>query len=198
MSFTPEQKAYHLRKMRTRMFRMDVNKDGFISREDYELMGIRLAEHSGMTGEQAETAKKQFLKVVDMVNLKPGVKTPLEEAAKKVNEALLTSMTATERSAFINDIHDLLFDAIDTNNDGHISLSEFKVYLNIIAPDIEEDKIVYSFNTIDTDKNGEISREEFLAAANDFLQGVEETELSKVFFGPLLDWSILQELWPIN
>ena len=165
------------------MFRMDVNKDGFISREDYELMGNKLAEHSGMTGEQAEAAKKQFLKVADMVNLKPGVKTPLEEAAKKANEALLTSMTATERSAFINDIHDLLFDAIDMNNDGHISLSD---YLNIIAPDIEEDKIVYSFNTIDTDKNGEISHEEFLAAANDFFQGVEETELSKVLFGPLL------------
>ena len=169
------------------MFRMDMNKDGFISHEDFELMGIKLAEHSGMTGEQAEAAKKQFLKIADMANLKPGVKTPLEEAAKKANEALLTSMTARERTALISDTHDLLFDAIDTNNDGHISLSEFKVYLNIIAPDIEEDKIVHSFDTIDTDKNGEISREEFLAAANDFLQGVEETELSKVFFGPLLD-----------
>ena len=167
------------------MFRMDMNKDGFISREDYELMGIKLAEHSGMTGEQSEAAKNQFLKVADTINLKPGLKTPLEEAAKKANEALLTSTTAA--SALTNDIHDLLFDAIDTNNDGHISLSEFKVYLNIIAPDIEEDKIVYSFNTIDTDKNGEISREEFLAAAIDFFHGVEETELSKVFFGPLLD-----------
>jgi Ca2+-binding EF-hand superfamily protein len=187
MSFTPEQKAYHLRKMRTRMFRLDINKDGFISREDYELMGIKLAELSGMTGEQAEAAKKQFLKVADMVNVKPGVKTPLEEAAKKASESLLVTMTAKERSALINDTHNLVFDAIDTNKDGHISLSEFKVYLKIIAPGIEEDKISHSFSTIDSDKNGEISREEFLAAANDFLQGVEETEVSKVFFGPLLD-----------
>jgi Ca2+-binding EF-hand superfamily protein len=81
----------------------------------------------------------------------------------------------------------MLFDAVDTNKDGHISLSEFKIYLNILVPDIEEDMIAHSFNTIDTDKNGEISREEFLAAAHDFLQGVEETEISKVFFGPLLD-----------
>ena len=169
------------------MFRMDINKDGYISREDFELMGKKLAEYSGMTGEQAEGTKKQFLKVADMIDLKPGVKTPLEEAAKKANESLLISMTARERNALISDTHDLLFDAIDTNNDGHISVSEFKVYLNIIAPDIAEDEIVYSFDTIDTDKNGEISREEFLAAANDFLQGVEETEVSKVFFGPLLD-----------
>jgi Ca2+-binding EF-hand superfamily protein len=119
--------------------------------------------------------------------MKPGVMTPLEEAAKKANEALLSSTTAKEMSALIEDTHNLLFDAMDTNNDGHISLSEFKIYLNIFAPDIEEDKIAHSFDTIDTDKNGEISREEFLAAGNDFLQGVEETEVSKVFFGPLLD-----------
>ena len=169
------------------MFRMDINKDGYISREDFELMGKKVAELSGMTGEQAEASKQQFLKVADMINLKPGVKTPLEEAAKRANESLLISMTARERNALISDTHDLLFDAIDTNNDGHISVSEFRVYLNIIGPEIAEDEIIHSFNIIDTDKNGEISREEFLAAANDFLQGVEETEVSKVFFGPLLD-----------
>ena len=110
MSFTPEQKAYHLRKMRTRVFRLDVNKDGYISREDFELMTKKLAEYSGMTGEHAEAAKKQFLKIADMGNLKPGVKTPLEEAAKRAHESL-TSMTARERGA-VNDTHDLLFDAM--------------------------------------------------------------------------------------
>ena len=81
----------------------------------------------------------------------------------------------------------MLFDAIDTNKDGHISVEEFKVYLTLIAPGVEEDEIVHSFDVIDADKNGEISREEFLAAAQDFLLGVEETELSKAFLGPLLD-----------
>jgi Ca2+-binding EF-hand superfamily protein len=170
------------------MFRLDINKDGFISREDFELMGIKLAEHSGMTGEQAEAAKEQFLKIADRgLNLKPGVVTPLEEVAEKASESLLTSTTAKEMNTIMNDTHNLLFDVLDTNKDGHISLSEFKVYLNILVPDIEEDMIAHSFDAIDTDKNGEISREEFLAAAHDFLQGVEETEVSKVFFGPLLD-----------
>ena len=59
--------------------------------------------------------------------------------------------------------------------------------MNLIAPEVKEDEIVYSFDAIDADKNGEISREEFLAAAQDFLLGVEETELSKAFLGPLLD-----------
>ena len=83
MSFTAEQKAYHLHKMRTRIFRININKDGFIS---HELMGIKLAEHSGMTGEKAEAAKKQFLKVADMINLKPGVNI----IAPEIGEDLIT------------------------------------------------------------------------------------------------------------
>lgn len=186
MSFTNEQRAYHLRKLRTRMTRLDINNDGFISREDYELMGKKLAEHSGMTKEQAEETNKEMMKIADAFNLKPGVKVPLEEAAKRASETIL-SMSPAERKASIRDSHDLLFNAIDTNKDGHISVSEFKIYFKVIAPGTSEAEVIHSFNTIDTNKNGEISHEEFMAAAEDFLHGVEETELSKAFFGHLLD-----------
>ena len=137
------------------MSRMDINNDGYISREDYELMAKKLAEHSGMTGEQAETIKKEFLNVADAFNMKPGVKISVEEAAKKANEANLT-MSPFERKTLLNDTHNLLFDAIDTNKDGYISLEEFKVYFNIIAPGMADDEMFNSFDTIDTDKNGEI------------------------------------------
>ena len=186
MSFTKEQKAYHQRKMRTRMTRLDINKDGYISREDYELIGKKLAKHNGMTREQAEATTKEFLKVADAFNMKPGVKIPLEEAAKKASESLL-SMSSEERKALLTDTHNLLFDAIDTNKDGHISMKEFEVYFKVLAPGISEVEVAHSFDSIDTDKNGEISREEFLAAAEDFMLGVEETELSKAFLGRLLD-----------
>ena len=186
MSFTKEQKAYHLRKMRTRISRLDINKDGFISREDFELMGKKVAEQSGMKGEQAEATKNTFLKIADVLNLKSGVKIPLEEAAKKANESLWL-VSLAERSAILHDTHNLLFDAIDTNKDGHISVKEFKVYMSIFAPGTTEDEIDHSFHTTDANKDGEISCEEFIAAAEDFILGVEETELSKVFLGRLLD-----------
>ena len=60
MSYTKEQKAYFLGKMRTSMSTMDINKDGHISNEDYELMDKRLAEHSQMTEEQGEATKKSL------------------------------------------------------------------------------------------------------------------------------------------
>ena len=156
-----------------------VIKDGYISREDHELMGKKLAEHSRMTKEQVEKAKKDLLKIADKFNLKPGVKIPVEEAAKKASESLL-SMSPAERKALVNDSHNILFDANNNimNKDGHISVKEFKVYFSVIASAISEAEVVHSFNTIDTDMSGEISREEFMAAAEDFLQGVEETESS--------------------
>ena len=168
------------------MTRLDINKDGYISREDYELMGKKLTDQSGITKEQAEKTRKEIMKVADILDLKPGVKIPLEEAAKKASETIL-SMSPAERKASIKVGHNMLFDAIDTNKDGHISVKEFKVYFSIIAPGTSEAEVIHSFNTIDTNKNEEISREEFMTAAEDFLHGVEETELSKVFFGRLLD-----------
>ena len=160
------------------MTRLDINKDGFISREDYELMGKKLAEQSGIIEEQAAATNKEIMMVADAFNLKPRVRGPLEEAAKKANETIL-SMSPAERKAFVTASHNLLFDAIDTNKDGHISVNEFKVYFNVIAPGTSEAEIIHSFNAIDTNKNGEISREEFMAAAEDFIHEVEETELQR-------------------
>ena len=186
MSYTEEQKAYILRKMRVRMSTLDINKDGHISYEDYELMGKKLAEHCQMTGEQAEATKKEFTTFAEMLSMKPGEQISVEEAAKKVSEIILASAPKQNKALF-DKSHNMLFDAIDTNKNGKISVKELKEYFKITVPGVSEAEVTHSFNTIDTNKNGVISQEEFMAAAEDFFRGVEETELSKVFLGRLVD-----------
>ena len=181
-SLTEKQRAYHLQKMRTRFNRLDLNHDGFISREDYELMATKVQECGKLN---AESTRNAFMIVADALGLKPGVKIPVEEAARKANREF-SAMAPEKQLAFLKATHDPLFDALDLNKDGHISSDEFKVYFQIIAPDISEDEVTHSFNVIDSNKDGEISREEFIAAAFDFLHCFEETEISKVFFGRLL------------
>ena len=44
-----------------------------------------------------------------------------------------------------------------------IPWGEFKVYFQIIAPDISEDEVTHSFNVIDSNKDDEISCEELLS-----------------------------------
>ena len=168
------------------MTRLDTNNDGCISREDYEVMSEKLAEYSGMTKEQTESSYKEFMKIADALGFKPGVNIPIETAAQQASEVVF-STPVDKMKALLYDQHNMFFDVIDTNKDGHISLKEFEVYMRVMVPNTSESAIIHSFNTIDTDKNGEISREEFLAAAEDFLLGVEETEVSKVFFGELLN-----------
>ncbi len=124
--------------------------------------------------------------VADAINIKPDVKYGLKEYAPMLSQALL-SKTIEERDTLVYNSHNTLFDVIDTNGDGHISVEEFKVYLKVVAPDVTEDEAKHAFDVIDADKNGEISREEFLTAAEDFFFGKDETEVSRVFWGKLLD-----------
>jgi Ca2+-binding EF-hand superfamily protein len=180
MSVTEQQKAYHLRKVRTRLQRLDINQDGYISREDFELMGKRLIEYSSdITKEKSETILATFATIPDLIGLKPGVKIPLEEMAKIGSDTLLSGKKPPG-------VHDMLFDCIDTNNNGTISIEEYKVYFQVIGPNISDEEMKHSFNTIDSNGDGVISRDEFLAAAEDFFYGVEETELSNVFYGKLV------------
>ncbi len=182
MSLTEQQKAYHLRKMRTRVARLDVNKDGVVSREDFQLMSERLSEYSHLTEQKAKAVNEALMHVADRLHLTPGVKHSLKEMAQKISENMLSRSPALMRKS-----HDPLFDAIDTNGDGHISVEEYKIYLRVVAPEVTGDEAKHAFDVIDADKNGEISREEFLAAATDFFFGVEETEAANVFMGKLVD-----------
>ena len=182
MSLTEQQKAYHLRKMRTRVARLDVNKDGVITREDYILTSERMATYGKLTEEQAKEVREGLMKLADIMNLDKGVQL----SPAKLSETLL-SKTPEQRKAMIQHSHGPLYDVIDTNSDGHISVGEFKVYLKAIAPEVTEEEAEHAFNMIDADKNGEISRDEFFTAAEDFFFGVEETELSRVFLGKLKD-----------
>lgn len=182
MNFTEVQKAYHLRKMRTRVYRMDVNHDGYISREDFELMAKRLVENTCEINEKKrEEIFQAFLSIPDTIGIKSGQKISLEETAKRATHHYL-SLTAERPPEY----HDKLFDCIDTNSDGMISMTEFKIYFKIIGHGITDEEMKHAFGTIDSNGDGKISREEFLAAAEDFYYGVEETELSHAFFGKLL------------
>ena len=161
---------------------MDMNNDGFVSREDFELMAKRLVGNSGkISKEKTDDIFKAFLAIPDYLGVKPGEKLSLEEAAKLANEKYL-SPNAQKPSGY----HDTLFDCIDTDSDGVISMEEFKVYFKIVGHDITDEEIKHAFHTIDANGNGKISRDEFVAAAKDFYFGVEETELSKAFCGKLL------------
>ena len=126
MAYTEEQKAYHLRKMGTQLSRLDYNLDDYISREKF-------AEYSELTEDEVEQTHHKFMKIANVLKLKPGVRIPIEEAAQQASKVLL-SRTSEQRKAIVQDSHNLLFDILDSQNNGCVSYDDFKVYFHVIAP----------------------------------------------------------------
>jgi Ca2+-binding EF-hand superfamily protein len=184
-TLTEKQKAYHLLKMRTRAIRTDVNQDGVLSREDFELIVTRMTEYGKLTKEQSESVHTLSMKMADASGLKPGVKIPVELAAQKNSEKLL-SLTPEQQKGVVQSFQGVLFDTINTSKSGYISVEEFKVYFRAICPDLPEEEVTRSFNTVDTNKDGKLSLDEWMATAQDYMFGVEETDASNYFFGHLL------------
>ena len=88
-SYTSEEKAYHLKKMQVRFSRLDVNKDGFTSREDFDLMAKKMTEFAKLNKEQSDAVEKGFMHVADAYGLRPGVKVPIDDVIQKAHEKLL-------------------------------------------------------------------------------------------------------------
>ena len=145
-----------------------------------------MVEYGKLSKDKADKVLEIFGEMVVLIGCgKPGDKISVEEAIKYAHEQLLTLPEDRWRPK-INETVGGLFHAVDTNGDGVIlSVDEFAVYYMAIGLSREESKRL--FDIIDADKNGEISYEEFMNAADDFYRGTEKTELSKAFFGPLVD-----------
>ena len=169
--------------MRTRVYRMDKNHDGYISCQDFQFIAKNLAENTqGICKEKTEEIFAAYSEMADLHGLKPGVKLTLEEAAMTLSDRFLSTAIGEKLSGHPGK----LFDCFDTNGNGRISIEEFRVYFKVLGLNATDEEIKHSFDTIDSDGKDEISREEFVAAVKDFFLDVEETELSNALYGKLL------------
>ena len=55
---TEEQKAFRIRKLKTRFHTLDLDRNGYISTEDYDKLIKRWIEYGKLTGEQVPRLKK--------------------------------------------------------------------------------------------------------------------------------------------
>ena len=79
MPLTDKQKAFLLRKLKTRFERMDIDKNGYISIEDYQELARRFVEYGKLSGEDEQRIRKAMQDVCTMIGLKEGVKIMREQ-----------------------------------------------------------------------------------------------------------------------
>lgn len=179
-----------MRKMKTVHYaRIDVTKDANITLDDYELMWWSMEICPRIWLIKILRFSVKWLCSLAVANL------VIRFQFKKQQNSLISSCSLYQTiSGSLKSIPDsgrtvsfhsftlLIPTAMES------SVDEFAVYYNnIMAVDLSREESKRSFDIIDADKNGEISYEEFMKAAEDFYRGTEETELSKAFFGPLVD-----------
>ena len=86
-----------MRKIRTRMDRLDVDRDDYISHQAYGMMANNIVKNSKLTQEQEEATRAAILRLADQVGIKSEVMSLSRDEAAKLESKTLLSMSVEER-----------------------------------------------------------------------------------------------------
>jgi len=171
---------FWLQKMRTYFDRIDFDKDGAITRADFEGMAKRFADK--LDASKAKDLTTNITNVWDKYLQGVGggeaiQKDPFINAMKGLVKD--PAMKATLEGPL-----PLFFHAVDTNNDGMISEDEFGNFFAILGLDVS--MAPATFQAIDTNNDGQLSQEEFTEAGSEFFLSEDPSKPTKLFWGPLV------------
>ena len=178
---------FWVRKMRTMFSAFDVDRDGFVGESDFELWYQRTTKAiPDMPKTRAEMLRTQMYRIwVDYFNdgesPMPGHKVTEEDYTK----AMYRVLQQPKLRDSVDRAHGYLFDAVDVNQDGQITLDEHIKYCEALG--LGAEAAITSFCAIDqVVDDGVITRDETTSAARDFfLNTSNEASPSKYFMGPL-------------
>jgi len=170
------------RKMRTFFKRMDVDGNGYLTKEDYERIGDLYVEVGQLDAVKAKQARRKLIKIwYDYFES--------DSTNGKVNEADYIRAVRNRKSLIFEttmQIQGLFFDIIDLNGDGIIQKEEFAIFYKVLG--IKDEKVAAQcFKALDTNGDGLLSYDEFTHAGYNFFYSGDESLPSKFLYGPLIE-----------
>jgi len=169
------------RKLRTFFQRFDIDGDGLLTRNDFERLADRVIKTGHFTGYRADELRNLYLEIWDKY-FKPedgGNAGTFEEFLANVK-----SHGKSELGLSYLEQNSIMFDAVDTSNDGVIELQEFINYFNALG--IGEEIAKEAFKGLDTNHDGVLSREEFISSGINFFMLEEPSFPADAFYGSLI------------
>jgi Ca2+-binding EF-hand superfamily protein len=167
--------------MKTYFERIDFDKDGAITRKDFEGMGERFVEAEKVDEATGKIIKEKICAVWDNF-LSQGGKEGLPQG--DFIDLMRKQKDDPKLKDSISGPLPLFFDAVDANNDGFIDCSEHGIFFKIIG--LGTDMSPASFQAIDTNEDNLLSREEFITAGTEFFLSEDTASPTKLFWGPLV------------
>jgi len=162
---------------------LDVDKDGQVTRKDYEEFGKRSAADSRGDRKKKAQIREHFVKVWEKL-------FDVEGKRKQVNvDEFLAFLGKKEEAEELHkiylDIASLLFEVVDFDADDIIQWQEFQIFYRLFGIANDNDTALKSFEAIDKDADGKINKEELVKAFLDFLVGKNQKSPYTQFFGPI-------------
>ena len=152
----------------------DVDKDGLITRKDFELVVQRYKDLGGVTAEQLQRIKSSVMGMCDAAGLVDNTKQLTREEFKKRHSSM---------SDHTKLIFQTMFRGLDINGDGVVSIDEWELHYKCMGIDPKHAKA--SFEAMDTNGDGVVSGEEFLAYHVEYFSTTENKLNSAILYGPL-------------
>lgn len=169
------------RKMRTVHNILDVNKDGLISFNDFQLF----AERFKSLGHLNEQQTREFNDIIKLTweeqwgPVDPYNFVTVEQYLEDMHHVLNDKALKKKAHRWLP----YLFKAVDKDKSGFISVKEFKLFFQCLGLDNEHAAV--AFAVIDTNGDGKLSLKEFVKLGKEFFFSEDEKKVSKMFWGPL-------------
>ena len=143
---------------------LDVNKDGYLSAEDWTLIVDNLEKTSSYRPEAIAKAREKMLELTTAMGLTKGVKADKKKFPELLAAFCLAEAGKMKRGEMtsLEKADSAMFDLIDKNGDGHVTFEEYKFLMD--ASNLGEEAAKGAFNLLDKNKNGKLERDEFVSS----------------------------------
>lgn len=173
---------FHKAKLKVHHRVLDADQSGFVEEKDFEIFAENFAKIRGYTvgSPQHSDLLSKFRTVWENywapADADGDGKVSADEFCQALDSAISSGNTSDE-------LMPALFDLVDQNEDGTISLDEHKMFFIALGIDAEQSLVVFA--KLDTDRDGFLSKEEFLQAGRDFFFADEKDAPGNWFWGPV-------------
>ncbi|XP_047098004.1 sarcoplasmic calcium-binding protein [Schistocerca piceifrons] len=170
------------RKIRTFHGLIDLNHDGVVSMDDFNILADRFINLGHLTKKQEE----EFRAALQVVwEEQWGIAHPYnlvttEQYLENMHHVINDKSLKRKSHHFLSH----LFKAIDKDKSGDISVEEFKLFFQCL--NLGPEKAIESFTAIDLNHDGHLSDEEFIRLGREYFITEDESKPSKYFWGPLI------------
>ena len=154
----------------------DANKDGFLSKEDFDMV-VQRYKNMGFSDKVIKKLSDHYAEFMKVL----GITGPSTKVTYK--ETIVNFSKASNNLEALRNLVNGHFEVIDINGDGTISFDEWvKAYK---AMNIDTQFARASYDAMDTSGDGDVSKEEFLAYTMEFYGSTEDKLKSSILYGPL-------------